>query len=93
MTKQTWDLNALTLRQRDVLGLLCNTNDGATFLDLNEPNHDLKLKAARQLAKLGLIEVDEPRDGSVAEVGISLTEDGEAWLLSLPEGSLTGIDY
>ncbi len=87
----SWNVDDLSTAQRELLGEhLCQTNDGAIFLD---PVSDARLvNAARALAKVGLVEVDEPQNlpvGFVGEVGISLTEEGQAWLLTLPEGALS----
>lgn len=87
---QTWDLDSLSLRQRDVLSLVCDTNSGAVCLDTDAPNFRLQLKAARELHALGIVEVHPPQSQyrDEDEVTVLLTADGEAWLLSLPEGSL-----
>ena len=90
MANQTWSLDDLTITQRRFLGeRLCQTNDGSMFLEPSDPVDAWSLVIARELAKLGLVDIDEPRAGSnLTEIGVSLTDDGEAWIKSLPEGSL-----
>jgi hypothetical protein len=80
--RQTWDLNALTASQLDFLANeITQTNDGAISVEPSNPAH---VEAARALHALGIITFDESDD----EYSAALTDDGEAWLLSLPEGAL-----
>lgn len=82
---QTWDLNALCPKAKQLLADVCNTNDGSMFVDADEVDPDV----ARELEDLGLIELDyASADSKSNEVGIALTDEGRDWLLSLPEGSL-----
>lgn len=76
----TWDLDALTDDQKDVLSELCQTNDGSICLDEDDLG-----SAHDELCSLGLINL-EPADG---EVVVLLTLAGETWLRSLPEGALS----
>lgn len=88
MTNQTWDLDALTPAQRDVLSLVCDTNSGSVALDADDPiSFDVQLRASRALQALGIVTLNG--DAAWPDYVVSLTEDGERWLLSLPEGSLS----
>ena len=80
--RQTWDLDGLTAPQLDFLANeITQTNDGAISVD---PSDVVVLESARSLHALGIVVLDESDD----EYSAALTADGEAWLRSLPEGSL-----
>lgn len=86
----TIDLNpaTLTLRQRDILILLVNTNSGSAVLEPDTAlNFELKLRAAKALQALGVVSING--ESAWPDYIVSLTAEGEAWLLGLPEGALT----
>lgn len=86
--KTTWDLDALTAAQKSILDEVCNTNDGAMYVDAADVG--ASREAYEELVKLGLISLDSSLDDdSNSEIGVALTPEGEAWLLSLPEGALS----
>lgn len=78
------DPSTLTLAQRELLGEhVCQTNDGSISIDRDDWTKAMD-SAANGLAKLGVVTVSKTK----AEVTVALTQRGESWLLSLPEGSL-----
>lgn len=86
---QTWDIDAITPVQRELLGThLRHARDGLMFF--NRDTEARLITAGRQLAKLGIVEIDEPRsEDDCNEVCIELTDDGRAWLASLPPHTFT----
>lgn len=82
---QTWDLDALTRGQRSFLRdeLLC-AKDGSLIISQDEYRYGERSSYISGLRRLGVIEVD----GDARYVALSLTEDGERWLRSLPVGVL-----
>lgn len=84
----TWNLDTLTPAQKSILNEVCNTNDGAMYVDAADVDADHE--AYEELSKLGLITLDVSlADSDATEVGVALTPESEAWLLSLPEGALS----
>ncbi len=84
-----WDVNKLTLRQRDVLILLSRTHSGQSTLDPTSPTFTYQLRAAKELHSIGLIVLNG--EALWPDYLISLTEGGKSWLQNLDEDALITI--
>ena len=82
--KQTWDLGALNALQKKLIRELLETDDCSDSLPYAAYVNGKYAEAISALRRVGLIEVDgEQAD----EVYISLTEEGQEWVKSMPEGA------
>ena len=84
-----WDVNRLTLRQRDILILLAGTHSGQATINPGAPSFIFQLRAAKELHSIGLIVLNG--ESVWPDYLISLTEGGKEWLRNLDEDALTTI--